>query len=271
MKINKKILIVGVGNMGAAMLKGLISNDLFENSNIFIFDKSAEKTAQFNDLDLNIVQDINRSISEMDIVVVAIKPQDITEFLSDIKDNISEKALIISIAAGIKISKYQDYLGDGQAVVRVMPNLCVSVNKSISAWVGRNIDSDQKTDVSNILNTIGQSVELSEEEDLNAVTAISGSGPAYYFYISELLENAAIKLGLSSEISRILVEQTLIGSAEVIKNQDISFKNLKDAVTSKGGTTEAALNHFMKNNFDEIFLKGVTEARKRSIEISEQF
>lgn len=268
-KSDKKFAIIGMGNMGSAILKGLNQKEYFPKENITLVDVDTTKLELWNKEGFKTLHDEFESIRECDIVFIAIKPQDINEFLNKIKaiDGIQNK-LFISIAAGITTSKMLNILGQNISIARVMPNLCASVSMSMSCWFSVNLDVNQKQIVKTILESVGSELELESENQLDAVTAISGSGPAYYFYLTELLEQSAIKLGLSAEIAKKIISATYLGSAKVFENKSTSAEELRKAVTSKGGTTEAAIQSFDSKNIKEIIEEGTLMAKNRSEELS---
>jgi len=167
--------------------------------------------------------------------------------------------------AGITIGTLQNILGKNTAVVRVMPNLAAKVGKSMSVWVKSGQVSDtQSAAAKTILESIGTQLEMRNENMINAATAISGSGPAYVFYLAQLIENGAVDLGFSRKNARLLTEQTLIGCAELLKTTGKSAEDLRAAVTSKGGTTEAGLSVLEKDDLQNTVLKAIQAAFERA-------
>jgi len=248
-----KIAIIGAGNMGQAIAQGLLSNKIIAQNQLFL---TNSKTRNNHD-----------AVKKADVIILAVKPQVSHGILQEIKDGVKDQ-LIISIMAGISIHTIQQALGK-KAIVRVMPNLGAKVGLSMSVWVkSKEVTKNQKTVVKDILNAIGQELEVDGEEKINIATAISGSGPAYFFYFTELLEQEAIKLGFSQKDAQLLAVQTLQGSAELLRHSKLSTNTLRLHVTSKGGTTEAAFEEFAKNNFDKIFQEGVQAAKKRAEELN---
>jgi pyrroline-5-carboxylate reductase len=152
-----------------------------------------------------------------------------------------------------------------------MPNLGAQLGQSMSVWVKNEfVNIDQIQQVKSILNSIGKEIEVQTEDEIDKATAISGSGPAYIFYLLEVLEDSAKKLGFSDEVARSLARQTLIGSTEVIVSSDKSAKVLREQVTSKGGTTESAFKEFRRRGLGAIFGRGINAAYKRAIELGKQ-
>lgn len=245
-----KIAIIGAGNMGKAVGLGLLKNKLIREKDLILTNSNSDN---------------KKAIKTASIVILAVKPQKMKEVISQIKDSLVDNSLVISIAAGVEISSIKRIIGNHQPVVRVMPNLCATVGKSISGWVKSSEVSKQQAGlVRKILQSIGEEILLEKEFLLDAVTAISGSGPAYVFYLVEILEQAAIKIGLDKETARRLAEKTVIGSAYLLENTDKSASILRSEVTSKGGTTAAAFKVFAKLGLNKVFLRGVKAAFNRA-------
>ncbi len=266
--MKSKLTIVGIGNMGGAIARGLLGGQVISPSNLFLSSRSQEKLDEFKDKKVNLFSSNVQAIKDVDIIVLAIKPQIMENVLEELKDAINSKQLVISIAAGLEMKMYKKTLGEAQPVVRVMPNICATVNASMSAWVkSKEVDEGQVIELKEILKAIGNHVELNDENLLNQITAVSGSGPAYFFYLTEILAKAGEELGLEKSLSERLAKQTIIGSAELLKISHKSAGELKEDVTSKGGTTEAALTELEKNEMDKIFKRAVKRAYERSKEL----
>lgn len=249
-KLENKIAVIGVGNMGQAIVSGLLRQKIVSKNNLFLSNSSKD----------------NKKVTEnSEIIILAVKPQQIKKVLLDINDVVSSRQLIISISAGVQIITIKECLNKSQSVIRVMPNLCALVSKSISVWVkSKEVSQSQAKLAKQILKSFGEEVQIEKESDLNKVTAISGSGPAYLFYLVELLEQSAVKIGLDKDMASKLALQTIIGSAQLLENTNKKANILRTEVTSKGGTTEAAFKEFAKSNLNEVFLRGVKAAYKRA-------
>lgn len=265
---NKTIAIIGVGNMGSAIAHGLLRKKLIPVKNLILSNPSLEKLLYFKKLG-TVITVVNKNAAEKaDIIILAVKPQILTSVLQEIKSAVSKNKLIISIAAGFEIKTIKKILGIKQPVVRVMPNLCARVSKSISCWVkSKEVTDEQSSEVAIILRAIGKEYLLKEENLLDQVTAISGSGPAYVFYLVELLEKSALNLGLNERLARLLAVETVSGSSKLLQNSQKSAKILREEVTSKGGTTEAVFKKFHKSKFENIFLQAVEKAYRRAKEL----
>lgn len=269
--INKKIAFIGAGNMGQAFALGLLRKKIIKEKNIILSDPSAKKLKEFKKYRVRLETDNKKAVKSAEIIILAIKPQIIWLVLEEVKDFVSAKQLIISVAAGIEIKTIEKYLGK-LAIVRVMPNLCAKIGESVSCWVKNNkITKKQALIAKEILRTIGKEFELENEDLLDKITAISGSGPAYLFYLTELLENSAKKLGIKNQLAKTLAYQTIFGSAKLLQCSDKTARDLKESVVSKKGTTEVALRQFSKYNFDEIFFKAIKAASDRTKELRKEF
>ena len=277
-----KLYFIGYGHMAEAIYQRL-DKSLFKN--IFLIEKdddrriSIDKKRHGKTQLLKSLQGIK--FCNSDIVILAVKPNQIKSICNEINSLIIEKKdlpLVISIAAGVTTTSIKDYiiqenlshLQNFLNIYRAMPNLCASNGDSITGLFGSSVSdiTISKNTVSEIFNSVGETLWVKKEADLNIVTAISGSGPAYIFYIMEIMINSAQELGLSEKDAKKLVAMTLIGSGKM----GLSIQNLKEQiskVSSKGGTTEAAIKVFEKENLGLIFNQAIEAAHARSKEISQ--
>jgi len=277
-----KLYFIGYGHMAEAIYQRL-DKSLFEN--ICLIEKdddrriSIDKKKQGKIQLLKSLQGIK--FCNSDIVILAVKPNQVKSICNEINSLIIEKKdlpVVISIAAGVTTTSIRDYiiqenlshLQNFLNIYRAMPNLCASNGDSITGLFGSSVSdiTNSKNTVSEIFNSVGEILWVKKEADLNIVTAISGSGPAYIFYIMEIMINSAQELGLSEKDAKKLVAMTLIGSGKM----GLSIQNLKEQiskVSSKGGTTEAALKVFEKENLSLIFNQAIEAAHARSKEISQ--
>lgn len=270
-----KILFIGAGNMGEAIINGILRNNCYKEEEIFIYEINSEtKEKIISKYNVNEYKNIDESITQFDIILFAIKPQvflllEKDKELSNIKKFITENQTIVSIMAGIKIDKIKAFLGQDISVIRVMPNTPALIGMAMSVISSDENSSNEKIEkVKNIFNSIGKT-ELMEEKYLDAVTALSGSGPAYLFIFIEALIEAGIFLGLSKDVSERLVIQTLLGSINMVENkiQNKTVEELRHMVTSPGGTTINAIKILEKNSFRGIIIEAVQKAYERAIEL----
>ncbi|MCX5873329.1 MAG: pyrroline-5-carboxylate reductase [Deltaproteobacteria bacterium] len=270
---NKKLTIsvVGVGNMGAAIVRGLIDASVTTPDNIMIFDVDSEKMSVLEaELGVRIADSLEKAIWHDDqVILVAVKPQLIDGVLDSLADQIQGNVLIISIAAGISTEYLLDRLGKDKRVIRAMPNAAAMIGQSATALCkgGASDDNDLET-ATRLFSAIGSAVVV-DERNMNAVTALSGSGPGYLFVIMEAMTDAGVLLGLSREVSRRLTIQTFFGSATLAADGK-SFSELKDMITSPGGTTISGLKVMETAGIRGILMETVAAAASRADELSRQ-
>jgi len=212
--------------------------------------------------------DIAELIKRSDILILAVKPQNFEEILQEIKTHLQKRHLIISIAAGITTTYIEKRLGKGVRVIRTMPNLPAQIGKGTTAITeGKYATKKDLSICEQIFNCVGKTIRVAEGK-IDAITAVSGSGPAYYFLFAEVFADAARNVGLSDAEAVFAVENTLISSSIMLEKQGEDAATLRKKVTSKGGTTEAALEQFFKGKFKETFVKAVKAAKARAKELS---
>ncbi len=262
---------IGSGNMAEALIKGTIGAGLYKPENIFISDIRTERldflTEQYG---VQKVDSNSALAGKVDILILSVKPQNMTEALQSVKDAIRVNMLVISIAAGIKVAKIAAVLGD-IAIVRVMPNTPALIGEGASALFANAKAKPILEKAKAIFAAVGQAVVVDNEDLIDAVTAVSGSGPAYYFLLMEEMIKAAIKLGLSEDVAKDLVLQTAKGAALLAVDADgrgESPAQLRQKVTSPGGTTEAALKVLAEGRFGQLIEAAVKKARDRSRQLS---
>ena len=263
-----KLGIVGTGNMGEAILKGLIDNVL-KTQDIICVDKSQESLDRIAQAYQVVCSAEISAIKDCDVVLLAVKPQNMDEVLPLMGKVISEKTLIISIAVGITSSFIVKNLGiSSAAVVRAMPNTPALVGKGVTGIAKGEFATDAHLTITkNLLEAVGQVVVVNEDQ-IDVVAAASGSGPAYYFYVTELLIEAAVSHGLSRDVAQVLVENTFVGSSALFENSDDDVIELRRKVTSPKGTTQAAIEFLESKDLKSIWQNALGAAIKRAEEIS---
>ena len=259
-----KVGLVGTGIIGEALIEVLFRSGLSKDS-LFIAEKRRERKdeiiARFG------VSEI-KSYSSLDATLLAVKPQDFQATFESISEFLSRSPLVVSFAAGIKIKSIEEKLGKGSRVIRVMPNTPMVMGYGMSAIsLGSAATSDDQEWVRGFLSKAGEVIVVDESLQ-DAVTATSGSGPAYYFAFTEAVVGAARRLGISPEDATTLASQTLIGAARMVEESGKELKTLRENVTSPNGTTAAALNSFADSGLEEIVYKAMKAAKDRSIELS---
>jgi len=279
--MKKVITFIGAGNMSRSLIAGLIQDKTDLEIRIADPDDAQLQSIQTNWTGITAFTDNLQAIDNADIIVLAVKPQIMQKVCEPLQEVLaSQDTLIISIAAGVGISNLNDWLGgsalDGSdnqndkplPIVRCMPNTPALVQSGMTGLYANQQVSDEQHDLAeSILRAVGSTLWLSGEDKLDAVTAVSGSGPAYYFLVMEAMQNAAQKLGLSAEESRLLVLQTAFGAAKLALESRDDASVLRQRVTSKGGTTEAALKELMEGGLPELFEKALTATENRSREL----
>ena len=269
----KKITFIGCGNMGRSLIGGLIANG-HPAKLICGADPGAEQREQTRELfNIETLDDNIQAIHGADVVVLAVKPQAMETTLTPLADTLrQQKTLIISIAAGIRLSAMEHWLGEALPVVRVMPNTPALIQAGAAAlYANPAVTEVQRELAESIMRSTGLTLWLEDESLMDAVTALSGSGPAYFFLIMEVLEKAAIKLGLGEEQARLLTLETAFGAAKMALESKQDAATLRRQVTSPGGTTEAALNVLQQGNIGQLFEQALTAAQQRSVELANSF
>ena len=263
--LNKKIAIVGAGNMGQAIAFGLLQKKAIQAKYLTLTDPNIGQLKIFEKKGVLVESDNKQACRNASVIVLAVKPQVLKSILNEVQEYVQEGQLIMSIVAGTSIELIKEVLGKEQPVVRVMPNLCAQVSESMSGWIkSKEVNEDQINTVKIILNSIGNEILFKKEDDINKVTAVSGSGPAYAFYLAEMLEKSAIQIGIKKKYAKILAENTLIGAAKFLENSSESAQSLRKKVTSKGGTTEAAFKKINNSKLEQIFCTAVKAAYDRA-------
>lgn len=260
--------IVGIGNIGSALLKGIVNSGFINTDKIVVFDIDSEKIKTIKGLfKVNSFNNLKEIIINSKYILIAVKPQNIKDMIPVLKENCDKNEnVIISIAAGISTNFFENNIGN-ISVIRIMPNTPAIYNKGISAISsGKFTKKDHKDFSGKLMESVGDTVFI-DEKFQNLVTAISGSGPAYFFLFCEIMIDFAIENGIELQIAKKLVVNTLLGSGEILIHSDKSINDLIKSVASPGGTTEAALNKFDDNNFKEVFYDALKAAFNRSYEL----
>ncbi|MEI6543650.1 MAG: pyrroline-5-carboxylate reductase [Methylococcales bacterium] len=266
----QKIGFIGGGNMASSLLSGLIASG-HSPQHLWVSDVNPEALKSLAEK-LHVNTSINNAdvINAVDVVVLAVKPQILNEVAVNAAPLIQEKkSLVVSIAAGISQTSLSQWLGTETAIVRCMPNTPALVLTGATALhANAQVNAEQHDLAENIMRSVGIALWVDDESDLDAVTAVSGSGPAYYFLLMEAMEKAALELGLNETTARLLVQQTALGAAKIALESSESPEQLRKRVTSPGGTTQRAIETFEQGGFTELVSKALHAAKDRSIEMS---
>lgn len=266
---------IGGGNMACSLIGGLI-NANFPASNITVIELDEERrnilTTQFNVISS---ADIS-AVSDCEIIVLAVKPQTLKAVCQQLGNSHTGESLFISIAAGVRSTDINRWLTLSNptaqwAIVRCMPNTPALLQCGATGlFANTTVTDEQKQQADNILQAVGLAIWVETEELLDAVTAVSGSGPAYFFLLMEAMQQAGEKLGLSADVAQQLVLQTALGSARMASEGGIPPADLRKNVTSKGGTTERAILNFQSANFHQIVFEALQAANNRAISLADE-
>lgn len=270
--MNSVICFIGAGNMAKSLIGGLIASG-YDKEKIIAADPSSEQCAALTlALGIQCYEDNQRAIEQSDIVVLAVKPQVLQTVCSSIQHRIqAAPKLIISVAAGIRTQDMDRWLGGNIAIVRAMPNTPSLVQTGASGlFANALVSAEQKEQAEHVLRAAGLTIWVDQEAQLDIVTALSGSGPAYYFLFMEAMEQAAIKMGLDAQTAHLLTMQTALGSAKMVMESKQNCVTLRENVTSPNGTTEQAINSFEYSNIRQTVEKAMNAAQKRAIEIGNE-
>ena len=269
------ILLVGFGKMGRALLKGWFSNNIVQTVSILdpLVKEIPQNFREFQKINLyNSANEFPIKFSPS-MVVLAVKPQVMKEALLKLVVLKDEKTSWLTVAAGLPIIFYENILGKEVSIFRTIPNTPAEVSKGITAiFKNEHCNKEQTQLAENLLNSIGEVLYLEDESLMDAVTAISGSGPAYFYYFVEAIVYSGISIGLSKKHSLKLAKETFLGAAVLLEKSNEEVSSLRENVTSPGGTTEAALKIFQQNNqYFKLVKKAIISARNRGIELSDEF
>lgn len=268
----EKIGFIGAGSMAEAMIAGLIKGKVYKAEQIIIANRS--NTERLNELSkkygIDTTHDKKKLVKEASIIVLAMKPKDVKAGLEGTQSLIEDQ-LIVSVLAGISIQTITNILGKEAPIVRAMPNTSAAIGKSATAIAGSDsVTIKQLKKCESLFEAIGI-CKVVEEYQLDAVTGLSGSGPAYIYYLVESMEKAAVEVGLDPFVARELIVQTLLGASEMIAVSDKHPSQLRKEVTSPNGTTEAGISILKERQVEEAFISCIKRATERSNELKEMF
>jgi pyrroline-5-carboxylate reductase len=262
----KKLVFVGAGSMAEAMISGIGASGLLPGDQIWVTNK--QDVNRLHTLEqrygVKTTYDYDELFSDVDAVVLAMKPKDAAAAIEDIKFYLAEGMLVISVLAGVSIEAIEAASGKSLAVARAMPNTSAAIGKSATALaVNEHVTGMQKMLVKELFNTVGLTAIVAECQ-LDAVTGLSGSGPAYIYYLVEAMEKSAAEIGLEKHTAKQLIIQTLLGAAEMLTKSDKEPAQLRFDVTSPGGTTEAGISILEQHGVQSAFISCIKEATAQS-------
>ncbi|EJM55933.1 MULTISPECIES: pyrroline-5-carboxylate reductase [Pseudomonas] len=265
-----RIAFIGAGNMAASLIGGLRAKGL-EAAQIRASDPGEETRARVSaEHGIETFADNAQAIEGADVVVLAVKPQAMKAVCEALRPSLKPNQLVVSIAAGITCASMNNWLG-AQPIVRCMPNTPALLRQGVSGlFATAEVTAEQRQQAQDLLSAVGIALWLNEEQQLDAVTAVSGSGPAYFFLLIEAMTAAGVKLGLPADIAAQLTLQTALGAAHMAVSSDVDAAELRRRVTSPAGTTEAAIKSFQANGFEALVEQALSAAAHRSAEMAEQ-
>lgn len=269
--LDKTIAIIGAGNMGGALVRGLLRAQLVPPERITIVDIHPQKLETLrNQYGLRATSDSRVAVRGADIVLLAVKPRTLNDVLDAIREETQPHQLFISIIAGVETAYICERLGKNNPVVRVMPNIAATVDAAASAIsAGRYATEEHMAVAEAIFSAVGEVVRV-EEEHLDAVTGLSGSGPAYIYMVVEALSDGGVKMGLPREIALKLAVQTVLGAAKLVKETGVHPATLRDQVTTPGGTTISAIHELEERGLRAMLISAVVTATEKSRELAAQ-
>ncbi|MBI3366205.1 pyrroline-5-carboxylate reductase, partial [Candidatus Roizmanbacteria bacterium] len=269
-----KIGIIGMGNIGRATAVGLLNSNLLSNlvvSNRSRFETINKSEALIADNHISVAENNSQLVHSCDMIIIALKQAQMREELilwkeSKILDN---SKLLISFAAGVRIDTIKKWVGNpNQPIIRIMPNTPVAIGKGVFGWtVSNEVTLGQIKMIQYILGSLGTQYLVKSDEDIDSITAISGSGPAYFYLFAEFVIREAMNMGIQQKDAERIVQQTFIGAGELLAHSDESLPDLRKKITSKGGTTEKAIQSFNEDNLYLLIKKAMMSAKKRAGEL----
>ena len=264
------IAFIGAGNMASSLIGGLLAKGL-DAAQIRASDPGADTRAKVAaEHGIEVFADNAQAVVNADVIVIAVKPQAMKAVCQDLRPHLKPHQLLVSIAAGITCTSLLNWLGE-QPLVRCMPNTPALLGKGVSGlYATAAVTSEQRQQADELLSAVGLVVWVDQEAQIDAVTAVSGSGPAYFFLLIEAMTDAGVKLGLPREVAEQLAQQTALGAAHMAVGSDVDAAELRRRVTSPAGTTEAAIKSFQASGFEAMVEKALSAAAHRSAEMAEQ-
>jgi len=264
-----KITIVGCGNMGLVYARAFLRYNILTKKELLLVEKNEARKEELRRLDIGeVVVPDDPLVSESELMILAVKPQDFPALTPLLRPLLRPHTTLLSIMAGIRIAKLETLLGHSN-IVRAMPNSPVEVGMGMTGFSAHpRVTPEGIRKVENLLATTGRTVFFENEEMLDAVTALSGSGPAYFFYVVKAMVDAGKRMGMEEAVASTLVKQTMLGAFQLVNNGGKSLDELIKTVASKGGTTEAAFTVFNERGVAEALCDGILRAEARAKELS---
>jgi len=262
--INKKIAIIGCGNMGIAIVDGLINHGI-DISNLLLIEKLEDKRKEIEKrYGLKVKAEIKSSIKDYKVIIISVKPAQVKDILKELSHHINKEHLLISVAAGVSVSFIEKHLGTGFQVVRTMPNIAARFGEAVvGVCFNKSVTDTGRIEALETMKCIGKVVEV-EENKMDALTGLSGSGPAFVFLVIEALSDAGVLMGLPRDISIQLAVQTVYGASCYLKKLNIHPSLAKEMVTSPGGTTIEGLMELERGGLKGLIMEAVKKASEKA-------
>jgi pyrroline-5-carboxylate reductase len=264
-----KVTIIGCGNMGLVYARSFLRYNIVQREELLLVEKSEARKEELRAMNIGeVVLTDDPKISESELIILAVKPQDFSLLAPAIKNSLRPGIIVLSIMAGITIKKLEEML-DHKTIIRAMPNSPVEAGMGMTGFsTHESVTMSEVRKVENVLGTTGRTAYFENENLLNAVTALSGSGPAYFYYILRAMIDAGKEMGMDEVTATTLVKQTMLGAFHLVNNANKSFDELIKTVASKGGTTEAAIKVFEERGLHKAIVDGIIAAENRGKELA---
>lgn len=271
---DQNLCFIGCGNMGRSLIGGLLADGYRADRLCGIDPNPQQREITQGRFGIEVYEDNPGIVNQADILVLAVKPQQMQATLTGLAAAINgaRSPLVISVAAGIRIAAIDQWLGHDLPVIRAMPNTPAIIRTGVTGlYANQRTTAEHRQQAESLMRSVGAVVWVAVEEQLDIVTALSGSGPAYFFLLMELLESAAVEQGLPSEQARLLTMETALGAARMVMESSHTAATLRQQVTSPGGTTEAALRVLTQGGIENLIRQALDAARDRSVELADRF
>lgn len=267
--ITLQLGFIGVGNMANALISGLLAHGYPPEKISLSNPRTNAYFDEYKQKNLHVSHDNNEIAGRADLLILAVKPKVIPDAVRSMAEVIQQKRpCVLSVATGIRLESFEKWLGKDIAIIRSMPNTPALVGYGMTGLYGNaSVSSEQKEAATRIMNSVGKTIWVNQENQLETVTALSGSGPAYFFLMMEALEAGAIELGLPADMIHELTLQTALGAAHLAAEKSEALAELRKKITSPGGTTEQAIHIFEQGHLRELVLAAMTAAQQRAIEL----
>lgn len=265
------ITFIGGGNMATSLIGGLIEKGHPATAIIASDPQQETQEKLATRFGITVTDDNQQAVKDAALVMLAVKPQVMKTVAIPLQPALSHKPLLVSVAAGVNLSSLQSWLGDDLPIVRCMPNTPALVQTGATGvFANAHVTQQQRRLCEEILSAVGLVAWVDKEADIDTVTAVSGSGPAYYFLVMELMEKIAMEMGLPADTARALTQQTALGAAKMALSGEADAAELRRRVTSPKGTTESAINTFLEGGIETLFRRAMVNCRDRAVEIASE-